>query len=140
MVRANLPMAMEGLGVVPLFAGYDVRRKVGRIFSYDLAGGRYEELEYHATGSGGRDARTTVKLGYRDSLSVDEAVELAVKALYQAADEDSATGGPDPLRGIYPVVAVVDNDGYRRLPDEEVAERFSSLLRSLERVRRGEPS
>ena len=140
MVRANLPMAMEGLGVVPLFAGFDTRRKVGRIFSYDLAGGRYEELEYHATGSGGRDARTTVKLGYRDNLSVDEAVELAVKALYQAADEDSATGGPDPLRGIYPVVAVVDHDGYRRLGDEEVAERFSSLLRSLERVRRGELS
>jgi len=140
MVRANLPMAMEGLAVVPLFAGYDTRRKVGRIFSYDVAGGRYEELEYHATGSGGRDARTTVKLGYRDGMSVDEAVELAVKALYQAADEDSATGGPDPLRGIYPVVAIVDEDGYRRLPDDEVAESFSTLLGSLERVRRGEPS
>lgn len=140
MVRANLPMAMEGLAVVPLFAGYDTRRKLGRIFSYDVAGGRYEELEYHATGSGGRDARTTVKLGYRDDLGVDDAVELAVKALYQAADEDSATGGPDPLRGIYPVVAIVDEDGYRRLADEEVAERFSVLLGSLERVRRGEPS
>jgi len=140
MVRANLPMAMEGLAVVPLFAGYDTRRKLGRIFSYDLAGGRYEELEYHATGSGGRDARTTVKLGYREDLSLDEAVELAVKALYQAADEDSATGGPDPLRGIYPVVAVVDEDGYRALADEEVAERFASLVGSLERAKRGEPS
>ncbi|MHB1508501.1 MAG: proteasome subunit beta [Acidimicrobiales bacterium] len=140
MVRANLPMAMEGLGVVPLFAGYDTRRRLGRIFSYDLAGGRYEELEYHATGSGGRDARTTVKLGYRDGLDSHEAVELAVKALYQAADEDSATGGPDPLRGIYPVVAVVDQDGYQRLPDEEVAERFSALLSSLERPRRGAQS
>jgi proteasome beta subunit len=140
MVRANLPMAMEGLAVVPLFAGYDTRRKLGRIFSYDVAGGRYEEIEYHATGSGGRDARTTIKLGYRDGLGVNEAVELAVKALYQAADEDSATGGPDPLRGIYPVVAVVDEDGYRRLPDEDVAERFASLLSSLQRTRRGEPS
>jgi len=140
MVRANLPMAMEGLAVVPLFAGYDTRRRLGRIFSYDVAGGRYEEIEYHATGSGGRDARTTIKLGYRDGLGVNEAVELAVKALYQAADEDSATGGPDPLRGIYPVVAVVDEDGYRRLPDEDVAERFASLLSSLQRTRRGEPS
>jgi proteasome beta subunit len=140
MVRANLPMAMEGLGVLPLFAGFDTRRKVGRIFSYDVAGGRYEEIEYHATGSGGRDARTTIKLGYREGIGVDDAVELAVKALYQAADEDSATGGPDPLRGIYPVVAVVDEDGYRRLPDDEVAERFSALLTSLERARRGESS
>jgi proteasome beta subunit len=140
MVRANLPMAMEGLAILPLFAGYDKSRKLGRIFSYDLAGGRYEELEYHATGSGGRDARTTVKLGYRDALPVTDAVELAVKALYQAADEDSATGGPDPLRGIYPVLAVVDENGYRRLTDGEVAERFSALLRSLDRAKGGEPS
>ena len=128
MVRANLPMAMEGLAVMPLFAGYDQRRRQGRIFSFDLAGGRYEELEYHATGSGGRDAKNTVKLGYRDDMVADEGVELAVKALYEAADEDSATGGPDPLRGIYPVVAVVDEDGYRRLPDTDVAERFARVL------------
>jgi len=140
MVRANLPMAMEGLGVLPLFAGFDVRRKVGRIFSFDIAGGRYEELEYHATGSGGRDARTTIKLGFRDDLPVDEAVELAVKALYQAADEDSATGGPDPLRGIYPVVSVVDESGYRRLADDEVAERFAVLLDSLRNARAGDAS
>jgi proteasome beta subunit len=140
MVRANLPMAMEGLGVMPLFAGYDTRRRLGRIFSYDLTGGRYEELEYHATGSGGRDARTTVKLGYRDGLPVSDAVELAVRALYQAADEDSATGGPDPVRGIYPVVAVVDPDGYRRLSDDEVADRFAALLATFDRERGGEPS
>jgi len=140
MVRTNLPMAMEGLGVLPIFAGYDTRRRGGRIFSYDLAGGRYEELDYHAAGSGGRDARTTVKLGYRDGLPVDEAVELAVKALFQAADEDSATGGPDPLRGIYPVVAVVDPDGYRRLSDDEVAARFEALLASLEGEQGGAPS
>ncbi|MGD0082597.1 MAG: proteasome subunit beta [Acidimicrobiales bacterium] len=140
MVRANLPMAMEGLGVLPLFAGFDVRRKLGRIFSFDIAGGRYEELEYQATGSGGRDARTTIKLGYRDDLVVDEAVELAVKALYQAADEDSATGGPDPLRGIYPVVSVVDEAGYRRLLDDEVAERFAVLLESLRGARTGDQS
>jgi proteasome beta subunit len=140
MVRANLPMAMEGLAILPLFAGYDTARKLGRIFSYDLAGGRYEELEFHATGSGGRDARTTIKLGFRDNLPVTDAVELAVKALYQAADEDSATGGPDPLRGIYPVIAVVDENGYRRLSDDEVAERFASLLTSLDRAKAGETS
>jgi proteasome beta subunit len=140
MVRANLPMAMEGLAVLPLFAGYDKGRKLGRIYSYDLAGGRYEELEYHATGSGGRDARTTIKLGYRDRLPLTEAVELAVKALYQAADEDSATGGPDPLRGIYPVLAVVDENGYRRLSDDEVAERFAALLTALDRSKGGDAS
>jgi proteasome beta subunit len=139
MVRANLPMAMEGLPVVPLFGGYDQRRKVGRIFSFDLAGGRYEELEYHATGSGGRDAKTTIKLGYRDDLSEDQGVELCVKALYEAADEDAATGGPDPLRGIYPVVAVVDAGGYRRLGDESVAERFEALLSSQRRPPRSRP-
>ena len=128
MVRANLPMAMEGLAVMPLFAGYDQRRRQGRIFSFDVTGGRYEELEYHATGSGGRDAKNTVKLGYRDDMTSDEGVELAVKALYEAADEDSATGGPDPLRGIYPVVAVVDGEGYRRLADADVAERFDRVL------------
>jgi proteasome beta subunit len=140
MVRANLPMAMEGLAVVPLFAGYDTKAKAGRIFSFDVAGGRYEEIEYHATGSGGRDARTTIKLGYRPNLAANDAVELAVRALYQAADEDSATGGPDPLRGIYPIVAVVDEDGYRRLADAEVAARFAALLETIESSRRGDES
>jgi proteasome beta subunit len=133
MVRANLPFAMEGLGVLPLFGGYDQRRRVGRIFSFDLTGGRYEELEFHATGSGGRDAKGAIKLGYSPGMSEEAAVELVVKALYQAADEDSATGGPDPLRGIYPVVAVVDEDGYRRLSEEAVAERFAALVDGLRR-------
>ncbi len=136
MVRANLPLAMEGLAVLPLFAGYDLRRRTGRIFSFDLAGGRYEELDYHATGSGGRDAKTTIKLGFEADMGEAPAVELAVKALYQAADEDSATGGPDPLRGIYPVVAVVDEEGYRRLGDDLVAERFAALLESERRIPR----
>jgi proteasome beta subunit len=135
MVRGNLPMAMEGLPIVPIFAGYDLRRRTGRIFSFDITGGRYEELEYYAIGSGGRDAKTTVKLGYRDGLGAEEGIELAVKALYQAADEDSATGGPDPLRGIYPVVAVVDEGGYRRLSDTEVADRFVALLGTLTKHR-----
>jgi proteasome beta subunit len=125
--------------VIPLFAGYDLRLKKGRIFTYDVTGGRFEETEFHATGSGGRDAKNTVKLGYREHLGRDEAVELAVAALYEAADEDTATGGPDPLRGIYPVVATVDSDGYRRLDDSEVAESFTRVLeRRRERSQGGE--
>ena len=128
MVRANLPMAMEGLAVVPIYAGYDLRRSEGRIFKYDLTGGRYEEDDFHATGSGGRDARTTIKLGYRDGLDRAEAIQLAVEGLYQAADEDSATGGPDVVRGIYPTVATITVAGFDRVSDEEVAQRFGELL------------
>ena len=97
-------------------------------FTYDVTGGHYEEADFQATGSGGRDARTTIKLGYRDAMSRDDAVELAVHALYEAADEDSATGGPDLVRGIYPLVAVVTEAGYHEVPEPEVAERFAALL------------
>jgi proteasome beta subunit len=128
MVREHLPMAMQGLAVVPLFAGYDLSRGTGRIFTYDVTGGHYEESEHNATGSGGRDARTTIKLGYRDGMARDDAVELAVEALYEAADEDSATGGPDLLRGIYPLVATVTADGFVAVTEEEVAERFAALI------------
>ncbi len=128
LVRDHLPMAMQGLGVVPLFAGWDTNRQTGRIFTYDLTGGRYEETDFHATGSGGRVAETAIKLGFREDLSRVEAIELAVGSLYQAADEDSATGGPDPVRGIYPIIATVDASGFSRLADDEVAERFAAIL------------
>ncbi len=138
MVRSHLPMAMQGLAVVPLFAGWDLARGCGRIFTYDVTGGRYEETDFHATGSGGRDAKTTVKLGFHDDMSRDEAVELAVEALFQAADEDAATGGPDPVRGIYPIVATVDVTGFSRLGDAEVAERFAAVAeRRGSSMRRG---
>ena len=128
LVRDHLPMAMQGLGVVPLFAGWDGMRRTGRIFTYDLTGGRYEETDFHATGSGGRVAETAIKLGFREGLSRTEAVELAVQSLYEAADEDSATGGPDAVRGIYPIIATVDAAGFARLEDVEVAERFAAIL------------
>ena len=128
MVRGHLPMAMQGLVVVPLFAGYDQHRATGRIYTYDVTGGHYEETDFQATGSGGRDARTTIKLGYRDGLTRDEAVELAIEALFEAADEDAGTGGPDLVRGIYPIVAVVDADGYAAVSEEEVAERFAAVI------------
>jgi proteasome beta subunit len=128
MVRQHLPLAMQGFVVVPLFAGYDTARGTGRIFSYDPTGGHYEDTDFQATGSGGRDARSTVKSGWREGLTQDEAVELATQSLYEAADEDSATGGPDMVRGIYPIIAVVDAGGYRLVPEEEVAQRFGALI------------
>jgi proteasome beta subunit len=130
LVREHLPMAMQGLGVLPLFAGWDTRRQVGRIFTYDMTGGRYEETDFHAVGSGGRDAKNTIKLGFRDDLDRNAAVELAVDALYQAADEDAATGGPDPVRGIYPILATVDHQGFTKLEEAEVAQRFANVLAS----------
>ena len=125
LIRNNLPMAMQGLAVVPLFAGYDVQAddpaKAGRIYSYDLTGGRYEEHSFHSVGSGSVFARGALKKTYRDDFSVDDAVLAAINALYDAADDDSATGGPDVTRRIYPVVASVTDEGFRRLPEEEVA-------------------
>jgi proteasome beta subunit len=139
MVRSNLPAAMQmGLAVVPLFAGYDLRRKRGRIFTYDVTGGRYEETDYQAEGSGGRDARTTIKLGWRDGLPRAEAIELAIQALFEAADEDSATGGPDPIRGIYPTMATITTDGFEELPEAEVAERFDALIERKRRQSNGD--
>jgi proteasome beta subunit len=128
MVRDHLPMAMQGLVVVPLYAGYDLRRNEGRIFTYDVTGGHFEEADHAATGSGGRDARTTIKLGWRRDLPRDEAIELAVRALYEAADEDAATGGPDMVRGIFPVVASVTVNGYEEISQSEVETRFLSLV------------
>jgi proteasome beta subunit len=134
MVRDHLPMAFQGFVVVPLFAGYDVTRAQGRIFTYDVTGGHYEEADHGATGSGGRDARTAIKVAWRPNMSQDAAVELAVRALYEAADEDVATGGPDVVRGIYPVVATVTARGYNEVPEAEVAERFAA---TIERLRGG---
>lgn len=131
MVRSNLGMAMQGFVVVPLFAGFDVRRGVGRIYTYDPTGGRYEETDFHADGSGGRDARTTVKLGWRPGLDQASTIELAVRALWQAADEDSATGGPDLVRGIYPTVATITAEGFQRVPEAEVAQRFAVVVADL---------
>ena len=118
-VRGNLGAAMQGLVVVPLFAGYDEETGQGRIFSYDVAGGRYEEHKFHSIGSGSVFARGSLKKLYTDGMSADDAVTVCMQALYDAADDDSATGGPDLTRRIYPVVATVTADGYRRLTEEE---------------------
>ena len=118
-VRGNLAGAMQGLVVVPLFAGFDEETQLGRIFSYDVAGGRYEERRFHAIGSGSVFARGSLKKLYTDGMSADDVVTACMQALYDAADDDSATGGPDMTRRIYPVVATVTADGFRRLTDEE---------------------
>lgn len=122
MVRARLPMAFQGLGVVPLFCGFDEAAGEGRLYSYDIVGGRYDETDYAATGSGGPEAKAFMRGAYREGLSEDEALAVAMGALVAAAEEDAATGGPDPHRGIYPNVVVVSVEGYRELPEERVAE------------------
>jgi proteasome beta subunit len=128
MLRSNLGLAMQGLAVVPLFGGYDEARGTGRIFSYDVTGGRYEEHDFYAVGSGSTFARGSLKKLFRRGASTDAAVAAALEALYDAADDDSATGGPDTSRGIYPVVGVVDASGARILGDVEVAPRVSAML------------
>jgi proteasome beta subunit len=121
LIRANLGLAMQGLAVVPLFAGFDLTSDQGRIFSYDVTGGRYEETAFHSVGSGSLFARGALKKLYRENLTENECVTAIVQALYDAADDDSATGGPDVTRRIFPVVQVIGADGGRRMPDEEVA-------------------
>ncbi len=128
MVRGNLPMAFQGLVVIPLFAGYDLKRREGRIFKYDVTGGRYEETEYHATGSGGKDARDTMKQLYRRGLKEAQALRIALEALYNAAEEDVGTGGPDLVRGIYPTVKVITEKGVRDLEESKIAETCNALI------------
>lgn len=127
-VRGNLGGAMQGLVVVPLFAGYDEEAGVGRIFSYDVAGGRYDERKFHAIGSGSVFARGSLKKLYTDGMSAEDAIMMCMHALYDAADDDSATGGPDLTRRIYPVVATVTADGFRRLTDEEAGGYAQSVV------------
>ncbi len=121
-VRGNLGGAMQGLIVVPLFAGFDEDTQQGRIFSYDVAGGRYEERKFHSIGSGSVFARGSLKKLYTDGMSAEDAATVCMHALYDAADDDSATGGPDLTRRIFPIVATVTTDGFRRLSDEEAGE------------------
>jgi proteasome beta subunit len=130
MLRGQLGLALQGLAVVPLFAGYDLARTVGRIFSYDVTGGRYEEHDFYAVGSGSAYARGSMKKRFRPDASTDDGVQVAIEALYDAAEDDSATGGPDLSRGIYPVVAVVDSSGATILPDGVIGPVVERLVAS----------
>ena len=132
MIRGNLGMAMQGLAVVPLFAGYDLDADnpaaAGRLFSYDVTGGRYEEQKFHSVGSGSIFARGALKKLWREDFTPQEAALCTVQSLYDAADEDSATGGPDMTRRIFPVVSEVTAEGYRRLADDEVGALVDTVL------------
>ena len=129
MVRGNLGAAMQGLVVVPLFVGYDEDSSQGRIFSYDVAGGPYEEQRFYSIGSGSLFARGALKKLYSDGISAADAVLACVQALYDAADDDSATGGPDLPRRIFPVVATITADGFRKLPAAEAAQVAEQVIR-----------
>jgi proteasome beta subunit len=128
MIRMNLPAAMQGLVVIPIFAGFDLKRGDGRIFKYDVTGGRYEEIDYYATGSGGKDARTTLKKLYRAGCSREEALRMATEALVDAAEEDVGTGGPDPIHGIYPSMKVITRGGFEEVPEADVRSHCEAIL------------
>ena len=130
LIRGNLAMAMQGLAVVPLFAGYDLARDKGRIFSYDVTGGRYEEHDFYAVGSGSQFARGSLKKLYRQGAPESQAAQVCIEALFDAADDDSATGGPDMYRNIYPLVAIATAEGVRMLGDAEVGELTGAVVAS----------
>jgi proteasome beta subunit len=128
MIRSNFPMAIQGLVVVPLFGGYDERRAEGRIFFYDATGGRWEEDDFHTTGSGGRPAKTSLKKRWRPGLERAEALAVAVEALVDASQEDVATGGIDAARGIFPTVVVVTSEGAEPAGEDEVRAAYERVI------------
>lgn len=145
MLRSNLGLAMQGLAVVPLFAGIgDGPRTAapatqpGRIFSFDVTGGKYEEVDHHAIGSGSGPARSTLKRLWRPGLTTEDGVRIALECLTDAADDDAATGGPDVVRGIAPLIRVVDTDGERQVPEPTVLAAASALVEARMRDERGE--
>lgn len=131
LVRGQLPLAFQGLVVVPLFAGYDERLEIGRVYSFDVVGGRYEEIDFGSTGSGSRLARSYLRTAYEDDLTSDDAAQLAVQALVSASQEDTATGGPDLRRGIFPNVVRIDSDGVEELSDDVIAPMAESALETI---------
>jgi proteasome beta subunit len=128
MIRANFPLAMQGLVVVPLFGGFDQARNEGRLFYYDATGGRWEEQDYQATGSGAQPAKNSLKKRWRPGLTQDEGLRVAVEALIDAAEDDVATGGPDLARGIFPVVMTVTSEGATESTDEDVANAVRAVV------------
>jgi proteasome beta subunit len=128
MVRGNLALAFQGLIVVPLFCGYDEANGVGRLYTFDVVGGRYEEQDYAATGSGGAEAKAFLKGVYEDGMDEDRVLAIAVEALVAAAEEDAATGGPDLRRGIYPNVVIVGSEGITEIPDERIADVAATVV------------
>jgi proteasome beta subunit len=138
MIRMNLQAAMMGLAVVPIFAGFDEKSGVGRLFKYDITGGRYEERDYDAQGSGSKDARDSLKKLWKRDMGRDEAMRTALEALIDAADEDVGTGGPDLVRGIFPTVKTITRSGYGDVADDEIRRMCEVIL--AERTKTGNGS
>ncbi len=128
MVKMNFPLALQGLVVIPIFVGYDLKRGEGKIYKYDVTGGRYEETEYNATGSGGAHARATMKKRYRPDMNEEEAIHTALEALYDAAEEDVGTAGPDFVRGIFPTIKTVTARGIADVADEQIQAVCQSMI------------
>jgi proteasome beta subunit len=128
MVRMNLPAALQGLVVVPIFAGFDEKAGVGRLFKYDVTGGRYEETDYDAQGSGSKDARDSLKKLWRRDLAPEEAVRVVLEALWDAADEDVGTGGPDLVRGIFPTVKTITRMGFEEVTDVDIRRLCEAIM------------
>lgn len=134
MLKGNLSIALQGLAVVPIFVGYDTEtphEDAGRIFSYDVTGGCYEERFYHSIGSGSMFAKSSLKKLWRQGMDRDEATLALIESLYDAADDDTATGGPDSTRGLFPIVYTIDRDGAVRLPDVDI----ENICRAIDRER-----
>jgi proteasome beta subunit len=138
MIRANLPAALQGLAVIPILVGYDLKMDEGRIFKYDVTGGRYEEAEFHATGSGGQDARNSLKKFYRAGMDEDEALSLGLEALQDAADESVGTSGIDLERRIFPTAVTTTRQGVFELGDERLRDVYTQVAEPRRRARRGE--
>ena len=128
MIRMNLPAAMQGLVVVPIFAGFDEKTGVGRLFKYDVTGGRYEETNYDAQGSGATYARDALKKLWKRDMAREEALRATLEALFDAADEDVGTGGPDLVRGIFPTVKTITRSGFQDVPDDEIRRVCEAIL------------
>jgi proteasome beta subunit len=137
MIRMNLPAAMQGLVVVPIFAGFDEKAGVGRLFKYDITGGRYEETNFDAQGSGSKDARDSLKKLWKREMSRDEALRASIEALIDAADEDVGTGGPDLVRGIFPTVKTITRSGFGDVPEDEVKRLCEAVLTDRSRSGNG---
>jgi len=135
MLRGMFPMVMQGLVVVPIYAGFDVRRTEGRIFRYDVIGGRYEESDYAATGSGGMHAKASMKKRWRRGMDRAAVLEVAVEALIDAGESDTATAGPDLIRGIFPTVHVITAEGVDEVAPEEIRGAAETILRAREETR-----
>ncbi|MDH3462702.1 MAG: proteasome subunit beta [Acidimicrobiia bacterium] len=131
MVRDQLPLAFQGLGVVPMFAGYDEKEGHGRLYSFDVVGGRYEEIDFGSTGSGSRLAKSYLRTVYTEDIDAGRAADIAVRALVSASQEDTATGGPDLLRRIYPNVVRIDIDGFAELGEDEVGPLAEAAVESI---------